>query len=109
MALMISAALHFAYLIFSSTSESISPKTLSRSRKLAAATKFLAVFLHAKKKKRESDKYTVSVFFAMRTTSDPAFRDDEHRDQIMSVYFVHTLLTVTPGLPGPRHRLCQRS
>ena len=41
----ISAALHLAYLIFSSTSESMSPNTLSNSKKFAAATKFLAVFL----------------------------------------------------------------
>lgn len=44
-ALMMSAARHLAYLIFSSISASISPNTLSSSRKLAAATKFLAVFL----------------------------------------------------------------
>lgn len=44
-ALMMSAARHLAYLIFSSISASISPNTLSNSRKLAAATKFLAVFL----------------------------------------------------------------
>ena len=48
-ALTISAALHFEYLIFSSISESTSPKTFSNSKKLAAATKFLAVFLIKRK------------------------------------------------------------